>query len=233
MPGTDITISAKDGGRFSAYLATPPSGTGPGIVLIQEIFGVNAVMRGLADGFATEGYIVLCPDLFWRQEPGVQISDKTQAEWDKAFKLMQGFNLDTGIDDLVATLAHLRQQKGCTGKVGAVGYCLGGQLTYLMACRSNADASVGYYGVMIQNFLSESKNITKPLMLHIAEEDGFVPKEDQAKIKDGLKSNRNVTIHSYPGCDHAFARVGGQHYDKQAATLANKRTLEFFQRHLG
>ena len=233
MPAGDITISAKDGGRFSAYLATPESGTGPGIVLIQEIFGVNAVMRGIADDLAGQGYMVLCPDLFWRQEPNVQISDKTQAEWDKAFKLMQGFDLDKGIDDLVATLAHLRQQKGCTGKAGAVGFCLGGQLAYLMACRSNSDASVGYYGVMIQNFLDEAKNITKPLMLHIAEEDGFVPKEDQAKIKEGLKANRHVTIHSYPGCDHAFARVGGQHYNQSAANLANQRTLDFFKQHLG
>ena len=233
MPGSDITISAKDGGRFSAYLAKPSGGTGPGIVLIQEIFGVNAVMRGLADDYAAQGCVVLCPDLFWRQEPGVQITDKTQAEWDKAFKLMQGFNLDKGIEDLTATLDHLRQQKGCTGKVGAVGYCLGGQLAYLMACRTSSDASVAYYGVMIQNFLNESKNITKPLMLHIAEEDGFVPKEDQAKIKDGLKSNSKVTVHSYPGCDHAFARVGGQHYDKQAATTANQRTLDFFKTHLG
>ena len=232
MPGSDITISAKDGGRFSAYLAIPDSGTGPGIVLIQEIFGVNAVMRGIADEFAAKGFIVACPDLFWRQEPGVQISDKTQAEWDKAFKLMQGFNLDKGIDDLTSTLDHLRQQKGCSGKVGAVGYCLGGQLAYLMACRTSSDASVGYYGVMIQNFLNESSKITKPLMLHIAEEDGFVPKEDQAKIKDGLKSNHKVTVHSYPGCDHAFARAGGQHYNKDAATLANKRTIDFFNLNL-
>ena len=233
MPAGDITISAKDGGRFSAYLAAPESGSGPGIVLIQEIFGVNAVMRGIADDLAGQGYLVACPDLFWRQEPGVQISDKSQAEWDKAFKLMQGFDLAKGVDDLIATLGHLRGHKGCTGKVGAVGFCLGGQLAYLMACRSTADASVGYYGVMIQNFLDEAKNITKPLMLHIAEEDAFVPKADQAKIKDALKSNRQVTIHSYPACDHAFARIGGEHYDKAAATLANQRTLDFFKQHLG
>ena len=233
MPGTDITIAAKDGGRFSAYLALPAGGAGPGIVLIQEIFGVNAVMRGIADEFAAQGFQVACPDLFWRQEPGVQLTDKSQAEWDKAFKLMQGFDLDKGISDLTATLDHLRKYKGASGKVGAVGYCLGGQLAYLMACRSSSDASIGYYGVMIQNFLGEAKAIKKPLMLHIAEEDGFVPKEDQAKIKDGLKGNRLVTIHSYPGCDHAFARVGGQHYDKAAATTANKRTLDFFKKHLG
>jgi carboxymethylenebutenolidase len=233
VPGTDITISAHDGGRFSAYLALPEGGAGPGIVLIQEIFGVNAVMRGIADGLAAEGYQVACPDLFWRQEPGVQITDKSKAEWDKAFKLMQGFDLDKGISDLISTLDHLRKYKGASGKVGAVGYCLGGQLAYLMACRSSSDASVGYYGVMIQNFLSESKAIKKPLMLHIAEGDGFVPKADQAKIKDTLKSNRKVTVHSYPGCDHAFARVGGEHYDKAAAATANKRTLDFFKQHLG
>ena len=105
---TDVTIRAADGGSFSAYLATPKSGKGPGIVLIQEIFGVNKVMRDLADGFAAQGYTVMCPDLFWRQEPGIQITDKTQEEWQKAFSLYQGFNVEKGVDDLKATLATLR-----------------------------------------------------------------------------------------------------------------------------
>jgi carboxymethylenebutenolidase len=230
---TDVMIRAADGGSFSAYLAAPKSGKGPGIVLIQEIFGVNKVMRDLADGFAARGYTVMCPDLFWRQEPGIQITDQTEAEWKKAFQLFQGFNVDTGVDDLKATLASLREHQACSGKVGAVGYCLGGKLAYLMTTRSDCDSAVGYYGVGIQDQLDEAKNIKKPLLLHIAELDQFVPPEAQAKVKDGLKGNALVTIYSYPGADHAFARLGGQHYDKKSADLANQRTADFFTNTLG
>ena len=228
----DVTIRAADGGSFSAYLATPSAGRGPGVVLIQEIFGVNRVMRDLADGFARQGHVVLCPDLFWRQEPGIQITDQTDAEWQKAFSLYKGFNEAKGVDDLKSTLTHLRQLPACTGKVGSVGYCLGGKLAYLMATRTDADCSVGYYGVGIEGALDESKSIKKPLMLHIAEQDQFCPVEAQAKVKAALKGNPHVTIHSYPGMDHAFARVGGQHYDKAAADLANQRTAEFFKKNL-
>jgi carboxymethylenebutenolidase len=230
---TDVTIRAADGGSFSAYLATPKSGKGSGIVLIQEIFGVNKVMRDLADGFAAQGYTVMCPDLFWRQEPGIQITDKTEAEWKKAFALYQGFNVEKGVDDLKATLAALRKHPACSGKVGSVGYCLGGKLAYLMATRSDSDANVGYYGVGIQDQLDEAKNIRKPLLLHIAGKDQFVPPEAQAKIKQSLKGNPHVTIYDYPAQDHAFARVGGQHYDKAAADQANQRTAEFFKKNLG
>ncbi len=229
---TDVTIHAADGGSFSAYLAAPKSGKGAGILLIQEIFGVNKVMRDLADGFAAQGYAVMCPDLFWRQEPGIDITDQSEAEWKKAFALFQGFNAEKGVDDLKATLAALRKHPACTGKVGSVGYCLGGKLAYLMGTRSDADANVGYYGVGIQDLLGEAKSIKKPLMLHIAGKDQFVPPEAQAKIKQALPSNPLVTLHSYPEQDHAFARVGGQHYDKAAAELANKRTADFFKQHL-
>jgi carboxymethylenebutenolidase len=226
----DIQLTAADGGKFAGYLASPASGKGPGILLIQEIFGVNKVMRDLADGFAAQGYVVLCPDLFWRQEPGVQLTDQTEKDWGRAFELFQGFNVDKGIDDLKASLATLRQKS--SGKAGCVGYCLGGKLAYLMATRSDVDAAVGYYGVGIQDMLGEAKNIRHPLMLHIAEADQFVPPEAQAQVKQALSGNANVTIHSYPKMDHAFARLGGQHYDKGAAEQANRRTAEFFAKNL-
>ena len=224
----EIRINAKDGGSFMAYQA---GSGGPGIVLIQEIFGVNKVMRDLADGYAKQGYTVLCPDLFWRQEPGIQITDKTQAEWDKAFALFKGFDQAKGIDDLIATLAHLRTLPGVK-KAGSVGYCLGGQLAYLMATRSDSDCSVSYYGVGLDGLLGEAKSIRKPLLMHIAEKDKFVPAEAQAKITQALSGNSHVTMHTYAGQDHAFARVGGEHYSKDAADLANKRTAEFFRKHL-
>jgi carboxymethylenebutenolidase len=230
---SEVTIRAADGGSFSGYLATPKSGKGPGILVIQEIFGVNQVMRDLADGFAAQGYVALCPDLFWRQEPGIQLTDKTEAEWARAFQLYQSFDEAKGVDDLKASLAHLRGLPACTGKAGSVGYCLGGKLAYLMATRSDADCNVGYYGVGIEKALDEASKITRPLMLHIAEKDQFCPPEAQAQIKAVLGKNPKVTIHSYPGVDHAFARSGGEHYDNAAAETANKRTAAFFKQHLG
>jgi carboxymethylenebutenolidase len=230
---SELTIRAADGGSFSGYLATPKSGKGPGILVIQEIFGVNKVMRDIADGFAAQGYAALCPDLFWRQEPGIQITDQTKEEWARAFQLYQGFDEAKGVDDLKATLAHLRKLPACTGKVGAVGYCLGGKLAYLMATRSDAECSVGYYGVGIDKALDEAGKIARPLMLHIAEQDEYCPPAAQQAIKAALGKNARVTIHSYPGVDHAFARNGGEHYDKAAAESANTRTADFFKQHLG
>ena len=155
MTGKDITINGADG-AFAGYLATPTSGRGPGIVVIQEIFGVNQVMRDLVDEFAAHGYFALAPDLFWRLEPGVQLTDKTDAEWKRAFDLMDRFDPDKGVDDIQATIDTLREPDGCSGKVGAVGYCLGGLLAFLTATRTDVDASVGYYGVNIQEKLDEA-----------------------------------------------------------------------------
>src|SRR5260370_423379 len=194
----EVTIRAADGGGFSAYLAVPKSGKGPGIVLIQEIFGVNKVMRDLADGFAAQGYTAMCPDLFWRQEPGVQITDKSEAEWKKAFSLMQGFNTDKGVDDLKATLATLRKHPACTGKAGSIRYSLGRTLAFLMATRSDSDANVSYYGVGLQDSPGQATIIKKPLLLHIAEKDQFVPPEAQKKVTEAPTATKLVTTSPYP-----------------------------------
>lgn len=228
----DITIKAADGGSFSAYLAEPKSGKGAGVLVIQEIFGVNKVMRQITDAVAAQGYFALCPDIFWRQEPGIQITDQTDAEWARAFALFKGFDQTKGIDDLKSSLAHLRGIKGCTGKAGTVGYCLGGRMVYLMAARSDADANVSFYGVGLENNLDEAKAIKKPTMLHIAEKDSFVPAEAQAKIRAALQGHPQITIHTYAGQEHAFARMGGKHYDKASADLANQRTADFFRKYL-
>ena len=232
MSGQDIILTAADGGTFKAYLAAPESGVGAGMVVLQEIFGVNKVMRDIADGLASVGYFATVPDLFWRQEPGIQLTDQTEADWGRAFELYQGFDENLGIEDAKAALAHVRAVPGCTGKVGSVGYCLGGKLAYLMATRSDTDCAVGYYGVGIDASLGEAVDIRNPLLLHIAEKDGFVPPEAQSKVKQDLGDNSLVTIHNYPGVDHAFARVGGEHYDQAAAELANRRTAEFLASHL-
>src|SRR5690348_1515591 len=229
----DIQINAADGGTFSAYLTAPKATPTPGLVLAQEIFGVNTVMRTIADEFARQDFVAVCPDLFWRQEPGIQITDGSEAEWQKAFQLFQGFNVDKGIDDLKATLAALRKRPECNGKVGAVGYCLGGTLAYLMATRSDVDCAVAYYGVSIHQMLGEAKNIKKPLLVHIAGNDKFVPQEAQEEIRRVLGANPLVEIHTYDGVDHAFARVGGQSYVPQAAMEANQHTEAFLDKHLG
>lgn len=231
MGGTNITLEGKDG-RFEGYLSVPESGRGPGLIVIQEIFGINQVMRDIADAYAARGFFALAPDLFWRLEPGVQLTDKTDAEWKRAFDLMTRFDIDKGITDIATAISYTRKISGCTGKVGAVGYCLGGQLAYLTACRTDIDASVGYYGVNIQERLAEARNIRAPLMLHIAGKDQFVPPEAQEKITQALKANALVTLHHYPTMDHAFARQGGANYDQACADLANTRSATFLRQHL-
>ena len=229
----DITIQAN-GGTMGAYVANLKKvGDAPALLLIQEIFGVNRTMRELADDLSLLGYTVVCPDLFWRIKPGIQLNTYSEDEWKQAFGLFGKFDVDKGVEDLKATLAHTRQMNGVSGKVGTVGFCLGGKLAYLMATRSNADCNVSYYGVGIQDLLGEAKNIKKPYLSHIAAKDKFVPPEAQAKIQAGLKGNPLVTIHIYPEQDHAFARIGGDHYDKEAATEANNRTAKFLRQHLG
>ncbi|OYX35560.1 MAG: carboxymethylenebutenolidase [Caulobacterales bacterium 32-69-10] len=228
-----ITVSTADG-DFAAYVAAPKGdGPFPAVVVIQEIFGINGFVRLVADRLAEQGYLAVAPDLFWRIEPGVELTDQSEAEWKKAFELMNAFDLDQGIKDIAATIDKARADPRCSGKVGAVGYCLGGLLAFLTALRTDADASVSYYGVNIDKFLGEAEGFTRPLMLHIAEEDGFVNKEAQAKIVTALAGKPNIEVHTYPGRDHAFARDGGQHYDAADAGKAADRTADFFKRTLG
>ncbi|MEQ8586588.1 MAG: dienelactone hydrolase family protein [Thalassobaculaceae bacterium] len=227
-----VTITAADGGSFSAYVAQPSATPAAAVVVIQEIFGVNKVMRDLTDAYAADGYLAICPDLFWRIEPGIDITDRTEAEWQKAFDLFGKFDVDLGVEDLIATLKHVRGMEGCNCKAGSVGYCLGGKLAYLMATRSDADANVSFYGVGLDALTGEAERISKPYLCHVAEKDGFVPAEAQEVFIPVLEANPNATVHVYEGQDHAFARVGGEHYDKAAADLANGRTSAFFKAHL-
>lgn len=230
--GERISISTPDG-EFSAYVARPAAAKAPAVVVIQEIFGVNQVMRDITDGLAAQGYLAICPDLFWRIEPGIDITDQSEAEWKKAFELFNAFDVDAGVKDIQATIKTIRADAGCSGKVGAVGFCLGGLLAFLTATRTDADAAVSYYGVGIENRVAEAEKLTRPLLMHIASEDQFVPKAAQAVILQALKDHPQVEIHVYEGRDHAFARAGGEHYDEADAKLAGGRTLQFFQRTIG
>ncbi|UTP39659.1 dienelactone hydrolase family protein [Phenylobacterium sp. LH3H17] len=230
--GETITIKGEDG-DFTAYLARPAKPKAPAVVVIQEIFGVNAVMRDICDGLAAEGFLAVCPDLFWRIEPGIDITDQSEAEWKRAFELFNAFDVEAGMKDIAATIDQVRAMAEVNGKVGAVGFCLGGLLAFLTAARTDSDASVSYYGVGIEGRLAEAEKLANPLLMHIAEEDQFVPKEAQALILTTLKNHPQIQIHTYPGRDHAFARVGGEHYNEADAKSAGGRTLAFFQQHLG
>lgn len=228
----DISIHGPDG-SFGAYLAIPAGGSGPAIVVIQEIFGVNANVRAIADHYAAVGYFAIAPDLFWRQEPGIQISDQTDAEMQKAFQLYQGFNEVKGVEDLATTLAFIRKYPGVRGKVGCIGFCLGGKLAYLMSTRTDVDAAVSYYGVGIDKDIGEVAAITKPLLLHIAGKDGFVPPDAQAAIKGAVAGNFLVEVHTYPDRDHAFTRIGGAHYHGEDTRIAHARSAAFLGKYLG
>lgn len=232
---TDITIAASDGsGSFYAYLAEPARKPTGAVIVIQEIFGVSDSLKRIADAVADQGFIALAPDLFWRIEPRVNLTDRTQAEWDKAFALLNAFDQDKGVEDLKAALAAARRLPGCNGRAGTMGFCLGGRMAMMMAQRSDADCNVSYYGVGLEGLLAEGAGgITKPLLVHIAENDNFVPKAAQGQILAALAPNPVVEAHVYPGVDHAFARIDGQHWDGRAAAIANGRTAGFLARWLG
>jgi carboxymethylenebutenolidase len=229
-----VHITASDGsGQFDGYLAIPAAGKGPGIVLAQEIFGVNKTMRELADYYAEEGYVVLVPDLFWRQESGVQLG-YSEADWQRAFGFYQGFNEAKGVEDIQAALTALRARPEFVGKAGVLGFCLGGKLAYLAACRTDVDVAVGYYGVGIDNALAEVDRLNgKTLILHIAEKDRFCPPEARSAIVNALTGRSGVELYVYPGVDHAFARVGGDHFDKPSALMAHQRSIAAFRRAMG
>jgi carboxymethylenebutenolidase len=231
MASDTLTIQTPDG-EFGAYVVRPAVEPAPAIVVLQEIFGVNAVMRGLCDSLAAKGYLAICPDLFWRIRPGIDITDQTEAEWKQAFELFNTFDVEAGMGDIAATIDAVRDDPRCTGRVGALGFCLGGLLAFLTATRTDSDATVAYYGVNIDKYVAEAEKLAAPLMLHVAEEDEFVPKPAQAQIQAGLANHPRIEIFTYPGRDHAFARKGGAHYDGAAADLAEGRTLGLFDKAL-
>ena len=230
---TNVTINSFDGGHtFEAYVARPADTPTAAIVVIQEIFGVNAGIRRKCDLFAEQGYLAVAPDLFHQFEPGIELDPDIEPEMNKALDYFGKFDQDHGVRDIEATIKHIRENEGC-GKVGAVGYCLGGRLAYMTAARTDSDATVGYYAVGVDNLLGEKASIANPLMLHIPEEDGFVDKDTQKAMHEGLDDHPKVTLYDYPGLDHGFATQFGERRDEEGAQLADSRTDAFFKEHLG
>ncbi|HEX5832812.1 MAG TPA: dienelactone hydrolase family protein [Pyrinomonadaceae bacterium] len=225
------TINSFDGGEFDGYLALPASGYGPGIVVLQEVFGVNDYMRSVVDWYASHGFVALCPDLFWRLERGVQLTDRGD-DWKKAIDFYQRIDEVKAVEDSAAAMSFLRKHPACNGRTGAVGFCMGGNLAYLLSVRFKPDCAVGYYGVSTEKYLDEAKNLASPLLLHIGTADKFCPPEAQTQIHQALDGNPLVTIHDYAGREHAFGRTGGEHYHAADAELADLRSLEFLVKHL-
>ena len=231
MKTQNVVIPMRDG-KMGGFLAIPDRTPAGAIIAIMEIWGVNDTMRHHAREFAEAGYLCLVPDLFWRQEPGVELSDGNKADIEKAFDLYYGFDYDLGVQDMEDVRAYLKTLPECNGQVGAVGYCLGGKLCYLMCCRTDIDCAVAYYGTYIEHNIREVGNLHRPFMLHMAMRDRWVQAEVNDLLLRKLSPNPMVEIHQYPDADHAFARLGGKTYSKPEADRALKLSLEFFGRHL-
>ncbi len=232
MQGKMISIVASDGGSFGGYLAIPESGAGPGLLLLQEIFGVNHHIRELADLYAEEGYVVLAPDLFWRIQPHVELG-YSDADFQAAIGYYQRLDIDRAILDVGDALQALRADRSCTGKAGAIGFCLGGKLAYLAAARLAIDAAVSYYGVGIEEHLDEAEAIRCPIALHFAGEDEFVPAAARASIKRALAQKDDAETYVYLGADHAFNNRDRATFHRPSASLAHSRTVSLLRRAIG
>jgi carboxymethylenebutenolidase len=226
-----IAIGGRDG-TFNAYIARSTALPAPAIVVLHEVFGVNADIRKTCDELAGEGFIAVAPDLFWRQEPGVDLGVTSEPDWQHGLRLYQAYDRDAGVGDIRDTLDVVARLPDCTGKLAVQGYCFGALMTFLTAVRCHVDAAVAYHGADTEKYLGEVDNLSAPLLMHLGEEDEFISKAAQAQIKAALADKPNAIVYSYPGQRHAFARHKGAHYDPAAAALANGRTAEFLHRHL-
>lgn len=231
MSETVQIASLKHDGTIPAYVARPARIAKAAIVVIPEIFGVNPGIRQKADKWAAAGYLAVAPDIFWRFAPGVELNPDVEAELHQAFGYFQQYDAADGVYDIESTIKWIRGSEGVS-KVGCAGYCLGGRLAYMAAARTDIDASVGYYGVMIDQMLDEAHHIARPLMLHIPTADHFVLPAAQAAIHAGLDDHPRVTLHDYPGLDHGFAAEMGDRRDEVGAELADGRTAAFLAEHL-
>src|SRR3984957_6048510 len=226
-----ITIEGHDG-AFAAYIVRPKTLPAPAVVVLQELFGVNADIRKTCDELAEQGFIAVAPDLFWRQEPGVDLSVTSESDWQHGLRLYQAYDRDAGVRDVKDTTDVVAKLPECTGKVAVLGYCLGALMTFLTAVRYDVDAAVAYHGGDTEKYLGEVEGLNAPLLMHLAEEDEFISKAAQAEIKAALAKKPNTTVYSYPGQNHAFSRHGGAHYNAEAAALAHERTYAFLNRQL-
>ncbi|HEY6419633.1 MAG TPA: dienelactone hydrolase family protein [Candidatus Binataceae bacterium] len=232
MSGKSITIAAPGGDKFSGYLATPPSGSGPGLLVLQEIFGVNRHIREVTDRWAEEGYVALAPDLFWRAEPGMQL-DYTPEGMQKGRALRQKLDLDLTLKDIGAALAALRARPECQGKAGVVGYCFGGLLAYLTAARTEVDAAISYYGGGIETRLEEARAIKCPIMFHYGEKDAAIPAAARESTRQALAGHDDAEFYVYRDAQHGFNCNLRASFHPFASQLAGSRSIGLLRRTMG
>jgi carboxymethylenebutenolidase len=232
MNSSSISISSHDGQPFDAYLSLPPTGRGPGLVIIQEIWGVNEHIKAVADQYAMDGYVVLAPDVFWRQQANVNLK-YNEADTQKAFQLMTHLDEAHAVADLVSTANALRARPEVSGKLGAIGFCMGGRLSYQLAASGAVDAAVCYYGGGIQNHLDKAPKVQCPILFHYAALDGYIPATAVADVKKAFAGRANAQFHVYEGVDHGFNCWGRPMYQQRAAALARGRTLVWLSEQLG
>ena len=226
-----LVIESPDG-SFGAYIAWPASRPAPVVVVLQELFGVNADIRATCDELAKQGILAIAPDLFWRQEPNVDLDVRSEADWQHGLRLYGAYDRDAGARDIAQTIRSAVNLPGSTGRVALQGYCLGALMAFITAARHEVDAAVAYHGGDTEKYLGEVGSLRAPLLMHLGEEDEFISKTAQAQIKAALAKKPNATVYSYPGQRHAFSRHNGTHYNATAAALANGRTREFLNQHL-
>src|ERR1700733_13734289 len=196
-----MTIESPDG-TFNAYVSWAAKLPAPAVVVLQELFGVNADIRKTCDELADQGFIAVAPDLFWRQEPGVDLSVTSEADWQHGLRLYQAYDRDAGARDVKDTVNTVAKLPGCTGRVAVLGYCLGALMVFLTAVRYGVDAAVAYHGGDTEKYLGEIDGLHAPMLMHLAEEDEFISKPAQAEIKAALARKPNATVYSYPGQNH-------------------------------
>jgi carboxymethylenebutenolidase len=232
MPGTFIDIPAADGGAFKAYLAVPSSKKGPGILLIQEIFGVNNHMRSVADGYAADGYVVLTPDIFWRTQPMFDVGyDPDSIAKGRAVRGQT--DVAKMVVDLAATASALRARSDCTGKVASIGYCMGGWLSFLAAANIGVGTAVCYYGGGIDGSLAQAPRVICPILMHYGEKDEHIPLSAVEAARGAFKGRSNAEIHVYEGAGHGFNCNERGSYNAAAAKIARERTLAFLKKTIG
>jgi carboxymethylenebutenolidase len=214
-----------------AYLALPPAGRGPGLVLLQEIFGVNEHIRALAEQYALDGFVVLAPDVFWRQQRRIELGYEG-ADRQRGISMAGALKPAELLADLKASVASLRARPEVGGgKVGAIGYCMGGRLAYLAAATAGIDAAVAYYGGGIHDQLDRAAAIGCPVQFHYAERDDHIPLTAVEKVRAAM-SGRAAELHVYPGSMHGFNCWARASYHAPSAALAHGRSLQFLAANL-